>query len=376
MKQNYLKHLKISSSAIVIFIIVASAQVYGQTNRTFLLGHSLINFNVPNMINKLSIASGQTYSYQVNIGNGANLSYHYNNPTTGQGDQWNTTLPNGGFENFILTEAVPLQGHLTWSSTYRYADSFYAFAKNANPNIQMYLYETWHCTSSGNGSTSGVGGYPCDWDPESTTPWRQRLNNDLPKWESIADSVNLIHSRPMLVIPGGHALGRLADSIAAGGVPGLTSINNLFTDDIHLDMRGNYFIACVMYAVIHKVSPVGLPHQLTDEWGSNYTVFPTAAQAAKMQSIAWEAICAYNKDGVVCGGIALSIDSQNNTATNGSNTILQNSEPCNCDIFDVLGNFICSVKTTANAKLEIPMQVPQGLYIVKKKNKVYKMWQF
>lgn len=291
----------------IAFLLCASiSNVSAQTNKTFFLGHSLINFNVPNIVDKLSIAASQTFSYDANIGNGATLQWHWDFPATGQGSQWDLTLPQGGYENFIFTEAVPLENHLQFSNSYRIADSLCSFANQYNPNIQYYLYETWHCTNSGNGSTSGSGGYPCDWDPDSNTPWRTRLDVDLPRWESIADSINLIHTNPMLVIPGGQALGRLADSIQSGSVPGLSSIFDLFVDVHHLDARGNYFIACVMYSVIHKMSPVGLPNQVTNQFGNLYTVYPTLAQAAIMQEIAWQAVCDYQRDGVDCITVAVS----------------------------------------------------------------------
>lgn len=264
-----------------------------QSNNTFFLGHSLINFNMPNMVNKLSIAGAKNFEYEANIGNGANLLFHWNNPTSGQGSPWNTTLPLGGFEHFILTEAVPLLGHLEWSSTYRIADSLYQFAMTNNPDIQYYLYETWHCTNTGT-----PGG--CQWDNDDGLLWRPRLTADLPKWEGIADSINAIHTNDMLIIPAGQALGQLSDSIDAGLVPGFTSIEDLFSDDIHLTETGNYFIACVMYGVIHKESPVGLPNQLTSEWDVPYTNFPTPAQAAIFQRIAWNTLCDYPRDGVNC----------------------------------------------------------------------------
>lgn len=279
---------------------LSTMSVAAQTNKTFFLGHSLINFEVPNMVDKFSIANAQIFSYDANIGNGATLNWHWDNPTTGQGSQWDLTLPNGGYENFIFTEAVPLENHLQFSNTYRYADSLCSFANQYNPNIQYYLYETWHCINSGNGSTSGSGGTPCDWDPGSTVDWRVRLDQDLSRWESIADSINLIHTNPMLIIPAGQAMARLTDSIANGAVPGLTSIFDLFTDTHHLDNRGNYFIACVMYSVIHGSSPVGLPNQLTNQFGNLYTVFPTPEQAAIMQEIAWLTVCDYPRDGVSC----------------------------------------------------------------------------
>lgn len=281
---------------------LTTSSVSAQTNNTFFLGHSLINFNVPNMVNQLSIASTETFFYDANIGNGASLGWHWNNPTTGQGPQWDLTLPNGGYENFILTEAVPLVSQLDWGDTYRFTDSLCSYADQYNPNIQYYLYETWHCNLSGNGSTSGGGGTPCDWDPESTIPWRDRLTADLPKWESIADSINLIHTNPMLIIPNGQALGRLTDSIESGAVSGFSSFVDLFVDSYHLNNTGNYFVACVVYSVIHGVSPVGLPNQLETEFGNLYTEYPTPAQALIMQEIAWQTVCDYPRDGVDCSG--------------------------------------------------------------------------
>jgi len=277
----------------VFSLVFISFTINCQTNKTFFLGHSLINFHMPNMVNKLAIAGNKTYSYEANIGNGANLLFHWNNPTSGQGSQWNTTLPQGGFENFIITEAVPLLGHLQWSNTYRIADSLYRFANTYNPNIQYYIYETWHCKNTG--TPAG-----CEWDNDDGLLWRPRLTADLPKWEGIADSINLIHEKEMLIIPVGQALGRLSDSIDANLVPGINSINELFLDDIHLTTTGNYFIACVMYGVLHKESPEGLPNQLTDEWGILYPDYPTPVQAGVFQRIAWNTLCDYPRDGVDC----------------------------------------------------------------------------
>jgi len=339
-----------------------------QTNKTFFLGHSLVNLDLPNMVRKLSIAGSKVFTYSVNIANGANLQYHWNNSSTTQGNSWKTTLPLGGFENFILTEAVPLQGHLTWSKTYRFADSLCRYAKLQNPNIQIYIYETWHCTSSGNGSTSGTGGYPCSWDPESTTLWRTRLNNDLPKWQSIADSINLIHTNPMLIIPAGQALAQLYDSIVANKVPGITSINQLYTDNIHLTNTGNYFIACVMYGAIHKTSPAGLPNQLTNPWNSLYTDFPTATQAGIFQRIAWKTLCAYPRDGVNCitTNINESVSAEkiivSPNPANSTINIQTNETEFSIVILNMLGQKILQEK---NETLVDVSELPKGTYFLR-----------
>jgi len=285
--------------ATLILVVLFQATGISQTNKTFFLGHSLVNFHMPNMVNKLSIAAEENFQYEANIGIGANLLMHWTNPGSGQGSPWNITLNQGGFENFVITEAVPLKGHLQWSQTYRCADSLYQFAEQYNPGIQYYIYETWHCISSG--TPTG-----CEWDNDDHIAWRDRLSLDLPLWEGIADSINLLHEKEMLIIPAGQALARLYDSIEVGHVPGISSMNQLFTDDIHLSYTGNYFIACVMFAVLQGKSPEGLPNRLTDEWGTPYNDYPTPELALKFQQIAWETIKAYPRDGV--DGIQLGIN--------------------------------------------------------------------
>ena len=380
---NYLKSRKRKIIFLTLLLCTLHiSTINAQSNKTFFLGHSLINFEVPNIVDKLSIAGSQTFSYSANIGNGATLSWHWNNPTTGQGDQWDLTLPNGGYENFILTEAVPLLNHLNSSNTFQVVDDFCSFANLHNPNIQYYIYETWHCTNSGNGSTSGSGGYPCDWDTESNTPWRDRLDVDLAKWESIADNINLTHTNPMLVIPGGQALARLADRIEEGTVPGLSSIFDLFVDTHHLDSRGNYFIACVMYAVIHKMSPVGLPNQLTNRYGNLYTVYPTPAQAAIMQEIAWQTVCDYQRDGVDC--TVLSIPSVEDKRSNikiypvPANDQLSIqftdsfAENISFSIYDQLGKVVLEGVLKSDMTSVNLTALSAGIYFLKIKNETFK----
>jgi len=367
---------------IVLLFLIHTSNIDAQTNNTFFLGHSLINFEVPNIVDKLSIAGSQSFSYSANIGNGATLSWHWNNPTTGQGDQWDLTLPNGGYENFILTEAVALLNHINSSNTFQVADDFCSFANQYNPNIQYYIYETWHCTNSGNGSTTGSGGYPCDWDAESNTPWRDRLDIDLAKWESIADHINLTHTNPMLVIPGGQALGRLADRIEEGTVPGLSSIFDLFVDTYHLDSRGNYFIACVMYAVIHKMSPVGLPNQLTNRYGNLYTVYPTPAQAAIMQEIAWQTVCDYQRDGVDCATLSVSLVEEERSkikiypvpTTDQLSIQFTNSfsENISFSIHDQLGKIVREGVLKSNTTSVNLIALSAGIYFLKIENETYK----
>ena len=276
------------------FLLLVLNNLFAQSGeRIFYLGHSLVNFNVPNMTEKLAQAAGQAQYYQANIGNGASLSWHWTSPTTGEGDRWDTTLRNQSFGHFILTEAIALKPNIMYNNSYGYLDSFYNYAARKSPNHKMYIYETWHCINSG--LPQG-----CEWDNESNIPWRTRLNNDLALWEGMADHINKRIPNTCYMIPGGQGMAKLHDEINAGRFPGFSSSRDLFTDNIHLTDIGNYFIACIMYSVIHKKSPLGLPNRLTNPWGQLYAVFPTPLQAQILQKIAWETVCSYKRTNTNC----------------------------------------------------------------------------
>ena len=277
----------------MVFLNVYIASNSQDSNRIFYLGHSLINHQTPRMTDQLAKDAKAKTFYQAHIGNGANFSWHWTHPETGEGNQWDTTLRNQTFETFVLTEAVPLKGQLKWSNTYEYLDSFYQYAVQKSPNINVYIYETWHCINSG----TPIG---CMYDDDKHIPWRDRLDIDLSLWEGIAESHNAKYSNKAYIIPGGQGLARLHDAILAGQVLGLTDIRQLFSDDIHLTSVGNYFIACIMYATIFKKSPEGLTHQITDMYGQVYTPAPTLEMAKIMQKIAWQTVCAYNRTNVNC----------------------------------------------------------------------------
>jgi hypothetical protein len=59
------------------------------------------------------------------------------------------------------------------------------------------------------------------------------------------------------IIPGNIALGKLYDEYKAGRIPWINSFEAFFSDDVHLNNLGNYYIALVHYATVYKTSPVG-----------------------------------------------------------------------------------------------------------------------
>ncbi len=260
--------------------------IFAQQVNPFYIGHSLVNFDMPAMVAGLAENAGKTSSYDQQIINGSPLQYNYNNHATAQGTSYRTAFPNGGFNHLIVTEAIPLKGHLQYSDTYLFANNFYEYAKNNNNNIPVkyFIYETWHCTTTG--TPTG-----CSYDNDDSLLWQPRLAADFPLWTGIVTSVrNEFPNDNIWMIPAGQALYKLNTRINNGTLPGITSFTDLFYDDIHLTNKGNYFVACVMYATLFKQSPFGLTTALNTKYGNAFSDMPTAQQAQIMQQVAWETV--------------------------------------------------------------------------------------
>ncbi|MFN3936372.1 MAG: hypothetical protein ACK4KW_02240 [Gemmobacter sp.] len=252
------------------------------------IGHSLVGPHLPGMVANAARAQGIEMRAEAQIINGAPLTWHWQHSASAEGVDGKARLPTGRYDVVVLTEAVPLDNHLRWSGTVENAQAFYRLAVDARPETRVFLYETWHDIKSGTGAV-------IEHDALAHVPWRQRLKDDLPKWQGVVDAVNAARpagAEPMHLIPAGQALGRLSDAIDAGEVPGLSSIADLYSDGIHLNDRGLYFVALVMHAAIHGRDPAGLPARLSRLW-SQRDVIVTEPMAAAMQLVAREAVEAH-----------------------------------------------------------------------------------
>ncbi|UWR27442.1 hypothetical protein K3757_05755 [Sulfitobacter sp. S223] len=253
-----------------------------------MVGHSLFGATGPDMLEDALAATSSDVTVQAQIINGAPLKYNWEHARDAQGIDARSVLPKGETTDLILTEAIPLSNHLKWSETDVYAQAFGGLALSANPDARVFVQETWHSLNSGTG-------VQIEHDEKAATPWRVRLQEDLADWEGI---VTLLRSgvengeARVQLIPAGQALARLDDAIAAGNVPGLSAINGVFDDDIHLNPLGHYFVSMVQYAALTDTSPEGLPYRVKDRYGKAFGG-PDAAMAAAMQKVAREAVESY-----------------------------------------------------------------------------------
>lgn len=276
------------------FLILFS-QINSQDINAFYIGHSLSD-QIPDMVRSLAQDDAQAdFDWVYQSIPGAPLRWQWQDQYALQYSDIEPHyysfydpihgLPSGDFDVLVLTESVPRYTDII-EETHTYVDSFIEYATAHNSDIQIYLYEPWHCILSG--TPTG-----CEDDINSAS-WRQRLTDDLHMWEDVVNTANNRHKtiNPICLIPVGQGLGNLYDSIILGEIEGLSSIEQLFADNIHLNDWGKYFVACVHYAAIFGRSPQGLTNQLQYWWGGDFEHVPNL-MAENFQQIAWETVMNY-----------------------------------------------------------------------------------
>ncbi|NBE06559.1 hypothetical protein [Paragemmobacter ruber] len=203
----------------------------------------------------------------------------------------------GRFELLVTTEGVPFttDDETFRNDTLAYLDRWVAHAwkeGNQGRGAELMLYSTWN--------TWKYAGPIPDYDPEGDVPFRERLNRDGARWEEMQDSANANRPEgmpPIYMIPGHRLMMRIYDDIEAGKAPhGLTSIGDIFADEIHLNDKGQYAITMLVYAVIYQRNPRELPDRLAVPEDTL-----SAAQARYFKTIAWEVATTYDRTGVPPG---------------------------------------------------------------------------
>lgn len=197
------------------------------------------------------------------------------------------------YDVLVLTERAVVRSAIEYHNAYEIALTWFNHAlKNGNSGkgAETVLYASWISWKSGPGNDDQY-----DLPDESQIPFRERLDLEMSHWQGIADHVN--GNRPkgspaLRVIPGPKVLAAIEDGITAGTAPGLTSIRQLFEDNIHINALGAYPISLAHFAVIYGRDPRDVP-TLRGEPG-----WPTAEQQGWMKDLVWDVVRAYPDSGL------------------------------------------------------------------------------
>lgn len=260
----------------------------------FHLGHSLVGPDIPNMLAQLG---GHSYASQ--IGWGTTLQAHWTEGEALHGYELYASrdrapiparevLTGPDIDVFVMTEMVEIRESLRWFNSPYWLSKWANLARQSNPAIRIYLYETWHPLDDADG-------------------WLERIDGDLDAyWQGriIAPAEAIHNSEEIFVIPGGQAMAAVARAAEAGDLPGITSREDFFRRDeageldlIHINDLGAYVVALTHLAVIYHVSPVGLPHQLLRADGTLAETFSVAG-ALRVQQIVRDVVARMPQTGV------------------------------------------------------------------------------
>ena len=169
----------------------------------------------------------------------------------------------------------------------------------ANEYLSLYVNNAWNNGNQGNGAATLLWTTWTNLD-DSEGPWRQTLDTYELYWEEMQDYANAnrpVGAPPVYLIPGHRMMARIYDDIQLNLVPGITNINQFFSDNIHTNSLGDYAIAMIHYACIFNQSPVGLTNDLMPNPPAGFQM-PTPALAAYLQNIIWEVVISYSRTGV------------------------------------------------------------------------------
>jgi hypothetical protein len=272
--------------------------------RVFHLGHSLVGRDMPAMLAQLAPAG---HGYESQLGWGTTLKAHWEPGMDIAGFETENAhqrfrsareaLGSGDYDAFVMTEMVEIRAAIRYFDSPDYLLRWAQFAREARPNIRLYLYETWH---------------PLD-DPEG---WLVRLDRDFDRYwdrEILRPALSADEAvRPIFVIPVGQVFARFVRRVEEGGsLEDIRRRDDLFArdaagalDTIHLNDLGNYLVALTHFAVLYHRSPLGLPRELTRADGRPATP-PAPFTAQLMQEVVWEIVT-----GEPMTGVAQAVDTR------------------------------------------------------------------
>ncbi|HEX8835257.1 MAG TPA: hypothetical protein VF719_13700, partial [Abditibacteriaceae bacterium] len=282
------KHCKVAGVALALFTSAAFATGpvgirETRADNVMHIGHSLMEKEMPQFVKTLADEAGIPHSYSYQLIIGSPLTYQWGigdfdeeTQKTQKGRQGvgaRASLASGKFDALIMCDATPVLTHLKWGSL-ESAPKFYELALRSNSKTRVYLYHFWPSLDAPN--------------------YNAAFAEELKAYETIADTMVETHAAKfpkgkVSIVPAGAAVVELKRRIEARQVPGIASIRDIYSDDIHLTPKGMYLVALVHFATLYGKNPTGLGAHMKNEWGQTLVNLPPAT-AKVFQEIAWEAV--------------------------------------------------------------------------------------
>lgn len=377
------------SVAVIGFLNIVSAQVlepkqaYPLTIKQIHSGHSLTDpLFYPHwpgqFVNLMGIVTG-TPAWQLSdktigksTGPGSSIKYRWENPVGFGAPDARNDIAN--WELLCITERVPLlyeggnsqQWYLNGIAEQRnFLSQFVNNAwKNGNKGkgTPTLLWTTWVNINGADG------------------PFRKTLDIQEKEWEAMQDFANKnkpANAPSVYLIPGHRMMARLYDDIQAGKVPGISNINQFFSDNIHTNELGAYAIAMIHYACIFNKNPTGLTNNLLPNAPVG-TPIPSQALASYLQNMIWEVVTSYPRTGIAktIATVENNIDNDFLIYPNPADEVIHlkwenNKQEDKNELIELINYIGETVLTSSDNSLNIK-HLPEGYYIIKIGNKYKK----
>jgi hypothetical protein len=273
-----------------------------QSKNIFISGHSLMDNPYADYLESISIDKG-VVDYRWNQQNGigspirVRTSGHNLPPNNWQGyhqgknrDTFDMdviaelrnpmTIGTGNYYDVLLiTERHDFIGTIFYEYTSSLLRHYHDRMLEGNPTAKTLFYQSWLFI-----------------DPNNPQEWIDHETLMINAWECVAEKVKLTLEADALNktvsdIPAGWALSNLLTRILNNEVAGFTGtdlekVDQLFNDNVHLNVEGIFYMAAVSYVSIYGISPVGatIPAEIN-----------TATGEALLQ-IAWENVNNYRQN--------------------------------------------------------------------------------
>lgn len=241
-------------------------------NNAFISGHSLMDNPYADYLESINTSKGTQYQWNQQIGIGSPirvrtsgnqlppnnwLGYHTgkNRDTFDMDVIAELATPatigsNALYDALLITERHDILDVIRWEYTNSLLHHYHNRLLDGNIEAETYLYHAW-----------------LDIDPGDPQDWIEFETLMLNAWECVAEKVNLTlqsenKTQAVNVIPAGWALANLLQRILDDEVPGFSGsdaqkVDDLFSDNVHLNETGIYYLAALSYAIVNKRSPEG-----------------------------------------------------------------------------------------------------------------------
>jgi hypothetical protein len=267
--------------------VVARAQALAPRDQAsvILVGHSLINFDMPSFLQSIADSRGLRMQKAVQVLIGSPLSNNLANcrrasslleidasKFTFSCDAIDAGTGTGPWDTLVLTDAnSTIASNRQWNRTEEVISTYASQFIGRNPAGRILLFTTWESLTR----------YGADWAANQPADLRQYE-------EMAAGATSLARARGVAttveVIPVNIAVRDLVAAVQSGGVPGVTSRGQVFLDDVHMTSLGDYFVASVVFSAIFNRSPEGAT-------GAPPGV--SVATAVALQRLAWQVVSTY-----------------------------------------------------------------------------------